>query len=223
MKKSKKTYAIYSLTEKHTVFYLGKAKVHVSFTGGNVTKKGVTPATFTTSDPVVQLAIEQSADFKKGAITLRNAYPLKGDVKVGRNTSSLKAEDPLNEEVPGAETKKLEFRVMSDEESSLCSAHDVPVVEATDLGAPGAEAPGLEQKTEEVPLTPQSEGDDESSLRSDHDEDAEEGELQEVEVSCKDVAKQYLQEHFGEAPSRLRTREDVQNCAAKYGIKFIFV
>ena len=65
MKKYKKTYAILHLAEKRTTFHLGKTKVHVSFTGGQVTKKGVTPATFTTDDPIVQLAIEKSKDFEK--------------------------------------------------------------------------------------------------------------------------------------------------------------
>ena len=47
--------------------------------------------------------------------------------------------------------------------------------------------------------------------------------LETVEVSCKDVAKQYLEEHYGENPTPLRTIKDVQECAAKYGIRFDFV
>ena len=51
----------------------------------------------------------------------------------------------------------------------------------------------------------------------------EESKLEVVEVSCKDVAKQYLQEHFNENPTPLRTIANVQECAAKYGITFSFV
>lgn len=49
------------------------------------------------------------------------------------------------------------------------------------------------------------------------------GALEVVDASCKDVAKQYLEEHYGETPTPLRTRDDVQRCAAKHGITFNFV
>lgn len=46
--------------------------------------------------------------------------------------------------------------------------------------------------------------------------------MKEVRVSCKDAAKQYLQENFGENPAPLRTKQDVQNCGAKHGVVFVF-
>ena len=52
------------------------------------------------------------------------------------------------------------------------------------------------------------------------DEEGEAEGLTEVEATCKDVAKQYLQDHFGERPAPLRTWADVQACAAKHGITF---
>lgn len=61
--------------------------------------------------------------------------------------------------------------------------------------------------------------DEEQSVDS-GERDSQEGELQEVEVSCKDVAKQYLQDHFNERPAPLRRWDDVQACAAKHGIIF---
>jgi hypothetical protein len=46
------------------------------------------------------------------------------------------------------------------------------------------------------------------------------GEPQVMEVSCKDVAKQYLQDRYGVNPAGLYTREDVAREALKYGIIF---
>jgi len=190
MKRCKKTYAIYHLTEKHTTFHLGKTRVHVSFTGGIVTKKGVTPATFTTDDPVVQLAIELSADFKKGAIKTVAQYMLEEDVKIGRN--------PTPEE-----------NANKDKGNNATEASSKPNgdTERADTATP--------------PLSDEVESDkkeDDAPAES----NATEG-LEVVDASCKDAAKAYLQDHYGENPARLRTREQVQECAARHGITFNFV
>ncbi len=255
MRKYKKTYAIMNLTEKHTVFHLGKTKVHVSFTGGIVTKRGVTPATFTTEDPIVQFAIEQSADFKKGVIWIRSKYPMEGEVKIGKNEPEA-PEPSLQSGHDGG--------VADAEEPSLQSGHDgARAAEAAPgkremeagggctLPAAGDQGAGAEQdRTEEIAtgagsdMATEAEAEvagagavDEPSLLSGHDgasaaeaapgkremEDAAGDGLEVIEVSCKDVAKQYLQEHYGERPAPLRTIADVQECAAKYGITFVFV
>ncbi|MDE7441688.1 MAG: hypothetical protein K2M69_05960 [Muribaculaceae bacterium] len=178
MKKYKKTYAIFNLAEKHTTFHLGKTKVHVSFTGGQVTKQGVTPATFTTADPIVQLAIEHSADFKRGAISLQSQYPVQGEVNVGKNQRKPSRK-------PAADAQQ---------------------------GEPEALAPE------------QTAGALQEAASTEEDQDQQEGGKADViEVSCRDVAKQYLQEHYGENPAPLRRIADIQECAAKYGITFNFV
>lgn len=213
MKRYKKTYAIFHLTEKHTVFYLGKTKVHVSFTGGIVTKKGVTPATFTTDDPIVQLAIENSEDFKKGAIKLRSKYPVQGEIKVGKNPP--KEQSPASDVIPDAVP----------EQTSSCESMDETVRKEVEFSAETVSETGAEDviaDQEESMLKPDipviEETGEEKQAEGDN-----EIELEVVDASCKDVAKQYLQEHFGESPSPLRTREDVQRCAAKYGIRFNFI
>lgn len=155
----KKTYGIRHLTEKHTAFYLGGLKVHVSFMGGVITKKGVSPATFTTDNEVVQLAIERSDDFINGVIALESAYPIVD------KTPPL----PMKKS-PAIAPKPL---------PSACS------VDST-----------CSHSTQKLP------------------------DFQILEMSCKDVAKQFLEEKFGENPAKLRTRADIADCAAKYGIKF---
>lgn len=185
MKKYKKTYAILHLAEKHTVFHLGKTKVHVSFTGGIITKKGIVPATFTTDDPIVQLAIENSEDFKNGAVTLQSQYLLDGDVKIGRNPTK----ETITELNPEDKTEELNEESPSDNEVVT----EEPIISDYDESKP------IQQP-----------------------EESKEDELQLIEVSCRDVAKQYLQEHYGEKPTPLRTIADIQECAAKYGIMFKF-
>lgn len=85
MKKTKKTYGVYNIIEWHAIIKAGKATVKVPFSGGAMTTQGVTPATFTTSNPVVQLAIERSPAFESGKIKLIKTYPTNEEVAVERN------------------------------------------------------------------------------------------------------------------------------------------
>ncbi len=199
MRRSKRTYAIFHLTEKHTAFYLGKMRVQVSFTGGIITKKGVTPATFTTEDPVVQLAIESSDDFRRGVIRLKSEYPLGGDVPVGVNPREVATTD----EHIGVEEPEYCDTPMAGMPSDYGYEPDPDMVVDYDYEAQPAEA--------------------DSAASGEATAEADESVLEVLDASCKDVAKQYLEEHFGENPAKLRTRDDVQRCAAKYGIRFNFV
>ena len=206
MKKYKKTYAISTLAEKHTTFHLGKTKVHVSFTGGQVTKNGVNPATFTTADPIVQLAIERSNDFAKGAIVLLAKYPMQGEVKIGKNPPEEK-ETPVPN--PGMAKAELIREVVSPTPPTIQEEPPIDIPE---------EKP--EPNPEPAPEIAEEESTGEIQAEQ---EEAGESNLEVVEVSCSDVAKQYLQEHFGEKPAPLRRIADIQECAAKYGITFSFV
>ena len=210
MKRYKKIYAIRTLAEKHTTFHLGKTKVHVSFTGGQVTKNGVNPATFTTDDPIVQLAIERSNDFAKGAISLMAKYPLQGEVKIGMNPQQAKETAVPNPDLSKTDLSKTELII---EAAALVPP---PIQEETAEPDQGAkdEEPEKTTKASEEEMPGETDGEQEESMK---------GNLEVVEVSCSDVAKQYLQEHFGEKPTPLRRIADIQECAAKYGITFSFV
>ncbi len=211
MKKYKKTYAYHTLAEKHTTFHLGKTKVHVSFTGGQTTKNGVTPATFTTADPIVQLAIERSNDFAKGAITLLAKYPMQGEVKIGKNPTESKKEEAEEAPAPNPGMAKAELI------REAASPTPPPIQEEAPIDIP-------EEKPEPDPESTTETAEEESTGEAKTEkEEAGESNLEVVEVSCSDVAKQYLQEHFGEKPAPLRRIADIQECAAKYGITFNFV
>lgn len=62
------TYGVDGLMEWRVVLPAGATSVRVAFTGGTVTGYGVAPATFRTSDPILQRIIEQSGYFRRGRI-----------------------------------------------------------------------------------------------------------------------------------------------------------
>ena len=64
MKIYKKKYAIYGMIEQSSVFPMGTGHVRVDFRHGSLTTAGIVPATYTTSNPVIQQAIENSPKFK---------------------------------------------------------------------------------------------------------------------------------------------------------------
>ena len=65
-----KTYGVPGLTEWHGKLKAGSIEVAVSFVGGTASPSGAQPAYFMTKDPIVQLVIENSKEFKSGFISL---------------------------------------------------------------------------------------------------------------------------------------------------------
>ena len=64
------TYGVDDLIDWNARIPVGKACMSVHFTGGALTKYGVTPAEFTTTDPFTQRVIEDSEYFRSGRITI---------------------------------------------------------------------------------------------------------------------------------------------------------
>lgn len=83
--KYKKTYGVYNLIEWHALLRMGKATVKVPFTGGSITTQGITPATYTTEDPIIQFAIERSPEYSSGKIKLVRRVKLDGTVEIEHN------------------------------------------------------------------------------------------------------------------------------------------
>lgn len=63
-------YGMYGVVERYTAFRFGKANFRVVFEGGSIGKSGVIPATYTTSNPIIQQAIENSDLFKKNIVEI---------------------------------------------------------------------------------------------------------------------------------------------------------
>lgn len=82
MKKKKITYGVSGMMEYQAVIKIGRATMKVPFSEGSMTAMGVNPAKFTTENFVVQRAIEQSGDFRRGRIYIVNTIDLDEDVKI---------------------------------------------------------------------------------------------------------------------------------------------
>lgn len=69
----KKTYEVPGLMEFQMMLYnpATRLELRLEFTDGKITGYGVTPASFTTGDPVIQRLIEDCAWFRTGRIRLR--------------------------------------------------------------------------------------------------------------------------------------------------------
>lgn len=65
-----RTYAVYGMMEWHALIPARENVVRVNFTGGSISGYGVRPATFTTSNEVLQHLIENSAHFRNGRIKI---------------------------------------------------------------------------------------------------------------------------------------------------------
>ena len=187
MKKTKTTYGVYNLIEWHALLRLGKATVKVHFSGGSITTQGVTPATFTTEDPVIQFAIERSPEFRNGKIKVVRKATLNEVVEIECNVPKAINSVPSPNPAPNPAPIPTE-------------ATTAPVVESET--APDTQADNeaeAEDKGETAPATTQ------------------------VEFSCNDDAKDYLEQTFGFVRSKLRNRDDIVAAGKAHGVDIIFV
>lgn len=69
-------YGVYGLTEWHALMPVGRRKVRVSFTGGQMGGHGVVPAMYATTCPVMQHVVEHSPHFLSGKIRLLQKQPV---------------------------------------------------------------------------------------------------------------------------------------------------
>lgn len=76
-----KTYGVEGFTDWQCAISVGKAKVSVHFSGGTMTRYGVTPAEYTTSSPFVQKVIEGSVYFTEGRIKLLRTNGVTATIK----------------------------------------------------------------------------------------------------------------------------------------------
>ena len=99
------------MMEWHPVFRVGRGRLAVSFTGGHLCGGGCTPASFETSDPVVQKVIESSDAFRRGLI--------RGDGRADRPTVA-------REKAHAAVAEEAEPR---EEGAGQCQAMEFPSLE----------------------------------------------------------------------------------------------
>lgn len=207
MKKKRITYGVNGMMEYQTVIKIGRATLKVMFTDGSMTSIGQNPAKYTTSDFLVQHAIENSSDFKRGRITIVNSIELDEEVRIERNPakpSTQQAQAPIPAEtkpVAATAAKVKEAQGAADEPTDEANAGDA---EETETDAP-ADIEDTPAKANEEATTEKAEA------------------KTEVEFTDNQEAKDYIAKNFGVKPGSMRNREDIKAVGETYGVKITFV
>lgn len=189
----------------------GKATVKVHFSGGSLTGYGVTPAEFTTQNPMTQAIIENSKEFKNGKIFLLR-------------------------EIEGTGKFKEFVRGQHANEGNHLGgqAATASAIAGTALDADGtSKAPTAASVDDDEPMS-DTINDEETEPADDeeptYDTEAETAEDSEatvtadgkaiIDVTDLDDARDYLCENFGIARSSLRSNVSVYRAAEEHNIVF---
>ena len=94
MKKQNIIYGVAGMLEYQALIQVGSAKMKIPFTNGSSNEAGRTPATFSTSNPIIQLAIENSKEFKCGLIRKVHTVKTDEDVYIESEHVALQDDEP---------------------------------------------------------------------------------------------------------------------------------
>lgn len=128
----KKKYAIYGKVEMSVLIPVNNAKLRVNFANGVITPSGITPATFSTSDPIVQTAIENHKLYIKGMIKLEKSFKI-GEVEV--NDEKPVSDEDKNEKEAGSQSSVKSYPDVKNVQSAreiLISEYSIPIAELQD-------------------------------------------------------------------------------------------
>lgn len=218
MKKKRITYGVHGMMEYQSIIKIGRATLKVLFTDGSMTAIGQNPAKYTTSDFLVQHAIENSSEFKRGRITVVDTIELDEEVRIERNPakpSTQQAPSPAEAKPVAATAAKVEEpHDIADEPTEKTDAVDADEVESAMLDTPAPEV-DIEPIEDEVPSTEE----DAAELSESDNEDG----LTEVEFSTNQEAKDYLTKTFGVKSGTMKNRADIVAIGEANGVKIIFV
>lgn len=202
MKAKKKTYGVQGYMEWQALIRCGKATVTVHFSGGSLTGYGVTPAEFTTENPMTQAIIENSDYFKKGKIILMRE--IEGTGKFKEFVKGQHANEG-NHNGGQAATASAIY------DTSL-NPNGAPKTET-----PAADATGTVADADENP-SDEGEGVEECIDPADGTVTADGKRI--VEVTDIDDARDYLVDEYGIARSSLRSNVSVFRAAEEHNIVF---
>lgn len=214
MKKKRITYGVYGMMEYQAIIKIGRATLKVMFTDGSITAMGQNPAQYTTSDFIVQHAIENSSDFKKGRIHVVSTIELDEELHIERNPAK-----------PSTRTAKVAAKAVIDNKpTEAFSSHTTSVAEdVADETTEEADAGGVVTPTDEADAeTIEEEPETESDPEAVEDTTSEEA-ATEVEFTDNQEAKDYIFKNFGVKPGSMRNREDIKAVGETYGVKITFV
>lgn len=132
--RKKVTYEIRGQIERSCYFRVGKALLRVEFTGGSINSAGMTPASYTTDNPIYQNAIERSELFRKGEIVVGSVYVLEG----------VSADAPVTEQPENDTTAFPEVTNVQQARSVLMSEpYNIPLSELQNKAAVRSKADEL--------------------------------------------------------------------------------
>lgn len=223
MKKKRITYGVYGMMEYQAIIKIGRATLKVMFTDGSITAMGQNPAQYTTSDFIVQHAIENSSDFKKGRIHVVSTIELDEELHIERNPAK-----------PSTRTAKVAAKAVIDNKpTEAFSSHTTSVAEdvadetTEEADAGGVVTPTDEADAETIEEEPETESDPEAVEDTTSEETAAEDNtaegMTEVEFTDNQEAKDYIFKNFGVKPGTMRNREDIKAVGETYGVKITFV
>ena len=211
---------------------VGKATVHVEFKGGFENKYGIHPATFMTTDPIVQTVIERSYYFASGKIKLLDVKDL-GLSPMEIAAQKRKAEEIAKKKAEEIAKKKAEEDAKKKAEADAQAGNaqgqaiESPGTVASESDADAAEAE-LENETEEVAENEEAEEnavdgsvyDVEGETTSGVDMASDEGEYTVVPVTCNEDAKNYLVDNFNCSARKLTNWATILEVGKANGILF---
>ena len=218
MKKKRITYGVHGMMEYQSIIKIGRATLKVLFTDGSMTAIGQNPAKYTTSDFLVQHAIENSSEFKRGRITVVDTIELDEEVRIERNPAKPSTQQaPASAEakpVAATAAKVEEQQDIADEPTEETNAVDADEAESASADTPATEV-DIEPIEDEVPSTEE----DAAELSESDNEDG----LTEVEFSTNQEAKDYLTKTFGVKSGTMKNRADIVAIGEANGVKIIFI
>ena len=235
-----KKYGAIGVMEWQLNLKAGKATVHVEFKGGFENKYGIHPATFMTTDPIVQTVIERSYYFASGKIKLLNekdlglsSMEIAAQKRKAEEIAKKKAEEIAKKKAEVAAKKKAEAEAQAKAQAGNAQGQAIesPGTVASDAAsedaADAAEAE-LENETEEVAENEEAEEnavdgsvfDVEGETTSGVDMASDEGEYTVVPVTCNEDAKNYLVDNFNCSARKLTNWATILEVGKANGVLF---
>lgn len=223
-----KKYGAIGVMEWQLNLPVGKATVHVEFKGGFENKYGIHPATFMTTDPIVQTIIERSYYFASGKIKLLDVKDL-GLSPMEIAAQKRKAEEIAKKKAEEAAKKKAEADAQAG--NAQGQAIESPGTVASNAASEGATDDAeaeLENETEEGEENEEAEEnavdgsvyDVEGETIGGVDMASDKGEYTVVPVTCNEDAKNYLVDNFNCSARKLTNWATILEVGKANGILF---
>lgn len=215
MKAKKKTYGVQGYMEWQALIRCGKATVTVHFSGGSLTGYGVTPAEFTTENPMTQAIIENSDYFKKGKIFLMRE--VEGTGKFKEFVKGQHANESNHKGGQAATASAIVETALNPNGATTPAETPATEQQDTDEADTDGEASGTVADEDE---NPSDEGEGVEAGIDPADGTVTEDGKRIVEVTDIDDARDFLVEEFQIARSNLRSNVSVYRAAEEHNILF---